>query len=122
MSDVPLPTGGPYGQRKELEEQGFGRAGPRELSPEAGVTDPQPHAGLSSPTEFPQENLFEGARGGPGGGPEVQADINSLPDPDDQAMEHWVPILEGIVENRRWSSQAARQLVRRARSQLPIEE
>lgn len=85
-----------------------------------GLNDPPPGIGLSAPSQFPTEPVTTGADVGPGAGPEALMNVNPPPDPDEAVMAALVPMLEAVVDNKRMTSQRAKQLVRRYRSQLPV--
>ena len=114
---VDLPSGMPQGQRKELEDAQA--AVPSVPQENIGLGDPPPGPSIGRASDFPNESLFEGVAGGPGGGPESLVSPISLPDPDEDMMIDILPILEGIVNSRRLTSSRSRQMVRRIRSQVP---
>jgi hypothetical protein len=115
---VDTPGGSRYGQAQDLAEaQATVSSTPKGA---IGVNDPQPEPSINRPTEDLNESLFAGSRIGPGPGPEALASPVPMPDPDEEAMASIVPILEGIVDQRRNSSARMRQLVRKYRSELPV--
>jgi hypothetical protein len=119
MADrIDLPTGMPHGQAKELaDSQAQVGAIPQDL----GLNDPQPGPSIQRPTEAPDESLFAGADFGPGPGPEALVRPDPVTDPDEEILSQMVPMLEAITDNRRHSTSAMRQTVRRMRSKMPPE-
>lgn len=111
---VPLPTGLPYGERQRLEEA------QQSVSPapqDVGLADLPPGPSINRPSEAPNESLFEGSSVGPGAGPESLVYPEQPPSFDDVILAEFIPTLEGVIAGRRNTTMAARQYLRKMRSQ-----
>lgn len=111
---VRAPSGGPYGQRQELEQ--YQQAAPLAASPGGDVGAPQPAdltsdlVGFDAPSQMPDTPVTDGAELGDGAGLEA-LDLPNEPDDDMRRLIAYLPVFEHMADQP-GSSKAARNLVR----------
>jgi hypothetical protein len=111
---VRAPSGGAYGERKELEQ--LQQSAPLSASPggDAGAGMPadltEGLIGLDAPTQMPEEPVTAGAALGEGPGLEALG-LPNQPAEDAKRLLQYLPVLEHMA-NQPGASKAARNLVR----------
>lgn len=131
-----VPTGRGYGERQKFEQQ---MGTPAARAATAGpIAAPRPAGGdlaaalasftggsavgLAAPTARPGEPPTAGLPIGPGGGPETAPGLirRQGPNPDVTIWRRYMPMFE-MMAARADSSSELRQMVRRIRSQMPVD-